>query len=231
MGRIQKAYETRFRWLLRLVHARRIDQGIDWLLARARRLSLEQHLRPADALTQVAQDLASRPAFQKRSVPAPTSRFFCDAGLGGLARWLRAAGYDAAWEAGIDDDVLLKEARKLAATVLTTDSMLMERRVIRDCIIPAFWLPPTLSIGEQLMLVLREFALPLQERRCMSCGGTLLPADKEALRDRIPPRTYRWRNEYYLCSRCGKLFWHGTHWDRIERELQRVAEKTSGPKF
>jgi len=29
--------------------------------------------------------------------------FFCDAMLGGLARWLRAAGYDAEYEYGIDD--------------------------------------------------------------------------------------------------------------------------------
>ena len=26
----------------------------------------------------------------------------------------------------------------------------------------------------------------------MSCGGELRPGDKEALRERIPPRTYRW---------------------------------------
>jgi len=225
MGRIQKAYETRFRWLLRLVHARKMDQGIDWLLARARRLSTEKRIQPADALVQVAQELAARPAFQKRSLPPAVSRFFCDAGLGGLARWLRAAGYDAAWEPGIDDDLLLAKAKELGATLLTTDSMLMERRVIRDRIIPAYWLPPTMGNAEQLILVLREFNLPLRERRCMSCGGTLCQVEKEALRDRIPPRTYRWRNEYFLCNRCGKLFWHGTHWERIQRELQRVQAR------
>lgn len=31
-------------------------------------------------------------------------RFACDAMLGGLARWLRAAGYDATWTYGIEDD-------------------------------------------------------------------------------------------------------------------------------
>jgi uncharacterized protein with PIN domain len=41
----------------------------------------------------------------------------------------------------------------------------------------------------------------------MSCGGELLKGDKEALRERIPPKTYRWLGEYFVCGRCGKLFW------------------------
>ncbi len=229
MGRIEKAYETRFRWLLRLVNARKLDQGVNWLMAKAARLKLEQRSSLSDALTLVAQELATRPAFHRRSSPNHAERFYCDAGLGGLARWLRAAGYDTAWEPGIDDSILLQKAQASGAAVLTTDSMLMERRLIRDRLITAFWLPPTLSISQQLVLVFREFGLFLKERRCMSCGGTLLPASKEALRDRIPPRTYRWRNDYYLCSRCGKVFWHGTHWERIQRELARVAGKNSGP--
>ncbi len=231
MGRIEKAYITRFRWLLHLVRARRMEQGVNWLLSRANDLARQQKIRDSEALALVSQDLESRPAFRKRWAPLRATTFLCDAGLGGLARWLRAAGYDAAWEPGIEDTVLLQKARACGAAVLTTDSMLMERRLIRERIIPAYWLPPTLTISEQLELVFREFGLPLLERRCMRCGGTLVAADKEAVRERIPPRTYRWRNEYFLCSRCGKLFWHGTHWERIERELQRVAGRTSGTKF
>lgn len=220
MSRIQKAYETRFRWLIQQVKARRLDQGVQWLLRKAHRLTIEKGTSPADGLMRVYDQLAARPGFQRRVALVPPVGFFCDAGLGGLARWLRAAGHEAKWEAGIDDDILLQKARKTSATILTTDSMLMERRVIRDRIIPAYWLPPTLTIPEQLRLVFREFCLTLRERRCMSCGGELRRADKESLRDRIPPKTYRWRDEYFLCARCGKLFWHGTHWERIQSELQ-----------
>ena len=124
----------------------------------------------------------------------------CDAGLGGLARWLRAAGYEAVWQPDIADDELLRQARAMPATILTTDSMLMERRLLRDGIIPAFWLPPTLRIPEQLALVFREFGLTLRGPRCMSCGGELRRGYKEALRERIPPRTYRWLDEYFVCG-------------------------------
>ena len=225
MGRIQKAYETRFRWLLGLVHARKPEQGISWLLQKARRLSRAGEISEAEALTRVAEGLASRPAFRRRPSPAP-DMFLCDAGLGGLARWLRGAGYDARWEEGIDDEELLKAARASCATLLTTDSMLMERRLLRDRVIPSFWLPPTLGIREQLELVFKEFNLTVRPPRCMACGGELRHGDKETLRERIPPRTYRWLDEYFVCSRCGKLFWHGTHWHRIVGALKDLQRGT-----
>ena len=111
-----------------------------------------------NALTQVYENLAAKPYFHANSKSEPLL-FWCDAGLGGLARWLRAAGYQALWRADIDDDEVLQETRKCSATLLTTDSMLMERRLVRDRIIPALWLPPTLKIPEQLALVFREFGL------------------------------------------------------------------------
>ena len=206
--------------LLRQARARRLEQGVQWLVAKARHLSARDGISFAAALAQVYERLAAR---KPRPLPMPApepARFLCDAGLGGLARWLRAAGYDAAWEPHIEDDELLRKARKMPATILTTDAMLMERRLLRDRVLPAFWLPPTLSIPEQLALVFREFTLVLREPLCMSCGGELRQVSKEALRERIPPRTYRWLNEFFVCGRCDKLFWHGTHWQRIVGRLK-----------
>jgi uncharacterized protein with PIN domain len=215
VSRIRRGYEDRFRALLRRARARRLEQGVQWLVARARRLSTSDGISLADALAQVYEQLATSEPFRKsNSQPAP-ALFLCDAGLGGLARWLRAAGYEATWQPDIADDELLRQARKAQATVLTTDGMLMERRLLRDRIISAFWLPPTLRIPEQLALVFREFGLTLREPRCMSCGGELRRGSKEALHERIPSRTYRWLDEFFVCSRCDKLFWHGTHWQRI----------------
>ncbi len=222
MSRILKAYETRFRWLLQQVRARRLEQGVAWLVAKAQRLGDEGGVPLSESLTRVYEELAAKPFFTNANgLPGPEEkiRFFCDAGLGGLARWLRAAGYEADWEPRIDDAELLERARKLSAAVITTDSMLMERRVVRDRLIPVLWLPPILSIGDQLTRVFREFGLSVRTPRCMSCGGELVAADKQALRGEIPPRTYRWLNDYFVCSRCGKLFWHGTHWRRIVKVL------------
>jgi uncharacterized protein len=220
VSRIRRGYEDRFRTLLRQARARRLEQGVQWLVARARHLSAHDGLSFADALARVYEHLAIRRPFQEPAAATESIHFLCDAGLGGLARWLRAAGYEAAWEPGIDDDRLLREARSRRATIVTTDAMLMERRLLRDRIIPAFWLPPTLRIPEQLALVFREFGLALRAPRCMTCGGDLRRVSKEALKERIPPKTYRWLDDYFVCDRCDKLFWHGTHWRRIMEKLQ-----------
>jgi len=223
VSRIKKGYEARFRALLQQANARRLEAGVQWLIAKARSLNERDGVSEAAALTNIYERLASQPYFRNSNSKSAPTRFFCDAGLGGLARWLRAAGHDALWRADIDDDELLREAREKPATILTTDSMLMERRLLRDGVIAALWLPPTLKIREQLNLVFREFGLKAGEPRCMACGGDLVTQDKEAIRERIPPKTYRWLDEYFACSRCGKLFWRGTHWERISKQLQASA--------
>jgi uncharacterized protein len=225
VGRIRKAYEIRFRTLLQRVRARRLEPGVQWLIHRAGQLAQREKISEADALTRLYEALAARPAFKDSSPRGVPTRFVCDSGLGGLARWLRAAGFDPFWQAHIDDDQLIAETQKFpGSAILTTDSLLMERRLLRDGLIPAFWLPPTLSIAEQLARVFREFGLRPGHPRCMRCGGQLDRVEKEALKERIPPRTYRWLDEYFVCRRCGQLFWRGTHWDRIRKELGQLGQ-------
>jgi len=236
MSRIRRGYEARFRALLRQLHARRLELGVQWLLARAEQLSRCEAISHADALTRVHDGLSgkiqrdrarvARASVFPSGAPATNSKapplLLCDAGLGGLARWLRAAGHEALWKPDIADDELLKQARELGATLVTTDSMLVERRLLRDAIIPSVWLPPTLTMFEQLALVFRELRLTAREPRCMSCGGELRSVEKETLRDRVPPRTWRWVEEYFLCTRCNKLFWYGTHWQHIQSRLRQL---------
>jgi uncharacterized protein with PIN domain len=149
--------------------------------------------------------------------------FVCDASLGGLARWLRAAGYEARWSATVTADELIRDAVRHPALILTTNSALMERGVVRDGRVPALWLSSGSSRLEQLCGVLVELGLPLQAARCMGCGGVLRPVAKREVRERIPPRTALWKDEYLLCTACGQLYWEGTHWDRIRARLQALA--------
>jgi uncharacterized protein with PIN domain len=148
--------------------------------------------------------------------------FLCDASLGGLARWLRAAGYPADAVAGGHPGGLVIQAARRGVVLVTSDHRLLERRAVRAGRPEAVWVPSRLGRLEQLGRVLRELGLPAREPLCMSCGGALRPVAKEAVRERIPPRTALWRDEYFLCAACGRLFWHGTHWERIRARLDAV---------
>jgi uncharacterized protein with PIN domain len=219
MSRIRKAYEAQFRNLLRKAGARQEERGLAWLLNRAGVVASGSNCPLSVALTRVYDETSRKILRFRRGHVLVQRRFYCDSGLGGLARWLRAAGFQAFWKSRIEDDDLIQEARQLDATILTTDSMMMERRLLRDGVIPAFWLPPTLPLYRQVELVFHEFGLVLGPSRCMSCGGELRKEPKESLADRIPPRTYRWLDDYFVCGDCGRLFWHGSHWQRIRRQL------------
>jgi uncharacterized protein with PIN domain len=69
-------------------------------------------------------------------------------------------------------------------------------------------------------MVLRDLGLELRPPRCMACGGRLEPVEKAAVVERIPPRTARWKDTYFVCGGCGRLLWEGTHWERIVGRLR-----------
>lgn len=154
------------------------------------------------------------------AVGSPPPRFVCDGSLGGLARWLRAAGYEAAWRAGLCGEALLAEGRRHGAVVLTSDHEVFLRREVKDGRLAAFHLPSRAGLPDQLTQVVRAYHLVERPPRCMTCGGELAPVAKEAVRDRIPPRTAAWKDEYFVCRACDRLFWKGTHWDRIRQGLK-----------
>jgi uncharacterized protein with PIN domain len=106
---------------------------------------------------------------------------------------------------------------------VTTDTETLDRRIVADGSLLLVWLPTSLTLEQKLATVLRELALPLREPRCMACGGELVPRAKPQVQPRIPPRTALWQDEYFVCAACDRLFWRGTHWERIEPRLARAV--------
>lgn len=149
--------------------------------------------------------------------------FACDSMLGGLARWLRAAGYDASWYHGIVDGELVGLARAEGKVILSSDGDIFAFSLVSDGLVPALFVPRDLDVQGQLAYVLRELNLPLKEPRCMACGGELAELTPEAAAGRVPPKSLEWHDCFWECRRCGKVFWHGTHWTRIVERLREAA--------
>ena len=148
--------------------------------------------------------------------------FWCDAMLGGLARWLRAAGYDAAWQEGIDDADLVRRALAQGRILLTCDVELVRHGAVRSGRVRALLLPHGLQKVEQLRFVFERLGLQRGPPRCMACGGRLQAIPKESARPEVPARTFQWCEAYFRCGRCAKVFWRGTHWRKIEAVLDRL---------
>jgi uncharacterized protein with PIN domain len=166
---------------------------------------------------------AARPGGYHAGMGEAGPEFVCDAMLGGLARWLRAAGYDAEFTYGIDDQRLIRRAVQTAATLLSSDGKLFERNLIRDKTVKALFVPRELNKLQQLSFVLREFKLPVRpEPRCMACGGELAEVQKQSIQGDAPPKAYAAYEQFWRCSRCGKLLWRGTHWNRITARLKEI---------
>ncbi|HUT58971.1 MAG TPA: Mut7-C RNAse domain-containing protein [Phycisphaerae bacterium] len=158
--------------------------------------------------------------------------FLCDAMLGGLARWLRAAGYDARFDYGIDDRALIERARQSGGVILSSDGPMFERNVIKSGQVRALYVPQQLSRLEQLRFVVDRLRLPRLETRCMACGGRLAQVPKHRVMGEAPPLAFRNCERFWRCGRCGKLFWQGTHWQRIDRllgELRPREEQSTDP--
>lgn len=52
--------------------------------------------------------------------------------------------------------------------------------------------------------------------RCPSCNGFLETADKNSLLHRLEPKTRLYYRDFFLCGSCGKIYWRGSHAEKLE---------------
>lgn len=145
-------------------------------------------------------------------------RFLCDAMLGRLARWLRLLGYDTAYsEAG--DHELARQARAEDRILLTRDTRLVKRRGIRALLIKSQ------APDDQLRQVVKEFGLTPSRvfSRCTACNTPLRPIPKSAVRDLVPPYVFQHHTSFQECPGCGKIYWRGSHWQRVRDRLGKLG--------
>jgi uncharacterized protein len=81
---------------------------------------------------------------------------------------------------------------------------------------------PHLPLEDQLRLVVEHFGLIRRQSRCMVCSGGLDTIPREVVSGRVPSSVLRDHERFFLCQDCGRVFWHGSHWQRISDRLDRV---------
>lgn len=150
-------------------------------------------------------------------------KFIVDVNAGRLAKWLRIMGYDTAFVPGIEDGRLVSIARDEGRILLTRDRNVMKRRPIAKGEIQALLLASDRLDG-QLRQVVDAFRL--DDRRafslCIECNVPLRRAEREDIRERVPAYVFQTQEQIDECPSCRKLYWRGTHWRNVRRELARL---------
>jgi uncharacterized protein with PIN domain len=151
-------------------------------------------------------------------------RFLADANVGRLGRWLRALGYDADYEPRLPDSGLVARARAEGRVLLTRDQELMRRRAVVGGEVRAILLRDG-DLGGQLRQVARELGLSLDLAltRCLECNLELVPRSADEVAHRLPPRVRERQRRFTQCPGCGRVYWPGSHWERMRRRLAAMA--------
>ena len=152
-------------------------------------------------------------------------KFIVDVNVGRLARWLRIMGYDTLFVPGIEDKEMVRLAQEEGRIVLTRDRFIMRRRVVTTGNLRALLIDSE-NLEEQLRQVVETYQLNALRgfSRCIECNVFLADVAREELRQRVPPYVFQTQEEFMECPSCQKLYWRGTHWYNMLKELARVRE-------
>jgi hypothetical protein len=150
-------------------------------------------------------------------------RFILDNHLGKLATYLRILGFDANYHNDYQDDELAKVTVDEDRILLTRDRQLLMRKTIHY----GYWVRSLLP-EEQIVEIIRRFALPdliTPFRRCLRCNIPLEPVEKNSILHRLEPLTNKYFREFHACPTCDRIYWKGSHYDRMVKLIARVKIK------
>jgi len=195
---------------------------VDVILINQTPAGFMQPLHPHD-------QVAVYPAIPRRTWPAGYSLqanlpaaagFVLDVHLGKLAKSLRLLGFDTCYQNNYSDKAIADIAARDNRRVLTRDIGLLKQKKINW----GYWLRSQ-HTEEQLAEVLTYFNLKnnlAPFTRCLACNGELTTVSKEAVWELLPPKTKQYFNQFYQCPTCRRVYWQGSHFDRMQEFVSRI---------
>ena len=155
-------------------------------------------------------------------------KFIADGMLGKLTRWLRMLGQDVAYSTQLEDEEMLAIAEKEQRILITRDSELYNRATTKGA--EAFYVEGRTE-AEKLAELAGQFGFPLKidltRSRCPKCNAMIILTPKEELAGKVNKNTFIYYDEFWKCSKCGRVYWQGAHWDGIRATLEK-AKKIEG---
>ena len=158
--------------------------------------------------------------FEGLSAQGGSHRFLIDEHLGKLARNLRLLGFDSVLRKVESVSETLDLAASEQRTLLTRSLPLLKHKQLKH----GYWIRSQEPL-QQVIEVWERFNLKGQAspfRRCLICNGPIIKVAKEQVIDRLEEKTRQYYSDYYQCSNCQRIFWKGSHYERMLKFLRKL---------
>lgn len=197
---------------------------VDLILVNGKSVDFNYLLRDGDRVSvyPVFESLDISALTRLRPAPLREPRFVLDCHLGRLARYLRLLGFDTLLPENSEDGELVRVSVEQQRILLSRDRALFRRRALQR----GYWVRAT-NPKQQLAEVAERFQLqnvlhPFS--RCTRCNGHLASVPKDAVLHQLRENTRRHFDQFWQCNQCGRVYWKGSHYDRMRALIGKLLE-------
>jgi uncharacterized protein len=167
--------------------------------------------------------------------------FLADAMLGSTARKLRIFGFDTLYIPQADDKDILKIGIEQDRVILTADKDLFKR--ILKVGARGVFIPSGIDDFEELAHIFGEVGIRAVDMnsigsRCSLCNGLLEQRTSDQVKYisnngekgaiMVPDKVVAWHNQFFQCTRCGKMYWEGSHLENIKSLARNLDAELMG---
>ncbi|MDJ0832262.1 MAG: Mut7-C RNAse domain-containing protein [Gammaproteobacteria bacterium] len=153
------------------------------------------------------------------SNPSPP-RFVLDVHLGRLAGYLRMLGFDTLYRNDYDDPTLAQISQLEQRILVTSDRRLLMRKQVS-----LGYLMRSHNPRRQIKELMNRYQLhrhSTQLVRCRDCNGIIRAVDKQEIVAQLLPLTRKYYQSFYQCEDCKKIFWKGSHYQRMQALISSI---------
>ncbi|MHC4454579.1 MAG: Mut7-C RNAse domain-containing protein [Planctomycetota bacterium] len=203
---------------------------VDLIVANGRSVGFDYRLHNGDSVLvyPIHADITIVPIVKLRDEPLRQNTFILDVHLGKLAKMLRMLGFDTVYENDYDDPEIISRSLQENRIIITRDRVLLHAKVVTH----GYCVRSTNS-EKQLCEVLDRFDLYSHIQpfyRCMVCNCKVRSVKKSEILYRLEPKTILYYDEFYTCDGCKRIYWKGSHHDRLSGRLEKISQYQEGKK-
>jgi len=188
---------------------------IDLILANGTSVDFDYKVKPKDefSIYPVFESLDISPLTHLLNRPLRYTKFVVDVHLGKLAKYLRMLGFDTLYRNDYEDREIVRISISENRIILTRDVFLLKIKEVSH----GYFVRNTNS-RKQIHEILSRFDLYLQIKpltRCIECNDRVIEINKSEILHKLEPKTKKFYNEFYKCTKCNKIYWKGSHYEKM----------------